>query len=152
MLNFLSYSGSFRNLVDISFVCAMGPPGGGRNPITPRLARHFNYLSFTELEDSSKFKLAEREGEGGMLMSVYVRGGQGGRGGCVRNIWEEIKEKLSSYSFLAGFFPPSSMLGWASSQTGRSCAHILLTAPYQCTRPSQQSCSQHLPNHTIPST
>ena len=86
MLNFLSYSGSFRNLVDISFVCAMGPPGGGRNPITPRLARHFNYLSFTELEDSSKFKLAEREGEGGMLMSVYVRGGGGG-GGCVRKIF-----------------------------------------------------------------
>ena len=53
------HSGSFRNLVDITFVCAMGPPGGGRNPITPRLARHFNYLSFTELEDSSKFKLEE---------------------------------------------------------------------------------------------
>ncbi len=46
--------GSFRKLVDISFVCAMGPPGGGRNPITPRLQRHFNILSFTELEDTSK--------------------------------------------------------------------------------------------------
>ncbi len=49
--------GSFRKLVDISFVCAMGPPGGGRNPITPRLQRHFNILSFTELEDSSKERL-----------------------------------------------------------------------------------------------
>ena len=57
------HTGSFRNLVDITFVCAMGPPGGGRNPITPRLARHFNYLSFTELEDSSKFKLGKRERE-----------------------------------------------------------------------------------------
>ena len=46
--------GEFRNLVDVNFVCAMGPPGGGRNPITARLMRHFNFLAFTELEDESK--------------------------------------------------------------------------------------------------
>ncbi|KAH1168316.1 dynein axonemal heavy chain 1 [Mauremys mutica] len=49
--------GTFKNLVDINFVCAMGPPGGGRNAITARLTRHFNYLSFTEMEDSSKKKI-----------------------------------------------------------------------------------------------
>jgi dynein heavy chain len=31
----------------------MGPPGGGRNPITARLSRHFNYLSFVEMEETS---------------------------------------------------------------------------------------------------
>ncbi|XP_019331155.1 dynein axonemal heavy chain 1 [Alligator mississippiensis] len=46
--------GTFKKLVDINFVCAMGPPGGGRNAITPRLTRHFSALSFTEMEDSSK--------------------------------------------------------------------------------------------------
>uniref|UniRef100_A0A8B9RJH5 Dynein, axonemal, heavy chain 1 n=1 Tax=Astyanax mexicanus TaxID=7994 RepID=A0A8B9RJH5_ASTMX len=45
---------SFTQLVDINFACAMGPPGGGRNPITQRFTRHFNCLSFTEMADSSK--------------------------------------------------------------------------------------------------
>ncbi|XP_029005758.1 dynein axonemal heavy chain 1 [Betta splendens] len=46
--------GTFKNLVDINFACAMGPPGGGRNPVTQRFTRHFNFLSFTELDDASK--------------------------------------------------------------------------------------------------
>jgi len=49
--------GEFRNLADVNFVCAMGPPGGGRNPITPRIMRHFSYLAFTELEDASMAKI-----------------------------------------------------------------------------------------------
>lgn len=53
----LSLPGTFKQLVDINFACAMGPPGGGRNPITQRLTRHFNCLSFTEMEDSSKRKI-----------------------------------------------------------------------------------------------
>ncbi|XP_076826201.1 dynein axonemal heavy chain 1-like isoform X3 [Clavelina lepadiformis] len=49
--------GSFRTLVDISFLCAMGPPGGGRNPITARLLRHFNYIACTEMEMESKSRI-----------------------------------------------------------------------------------------------
>nr|XP_061814136.1 dynein axonemal heavy chain 1-like [Nerophis lumbriciformis] len=49
--------GAFRQIVDINFACAMGPPGGGRNPITPRFTRHFSFLSFTELEDASMRKI-----------------------------------------------------------------------------------------------
>lgn len=43
--------------MDINFVCAMGPPGGGRNAITPRLTRHFNYLCFAEMDEVSKKRI-----------------------------------------------------------------------------------------------
>lgn len=34
----------FRKIVNIRFVAAIGPPGGGRNHITDRLVRHFNTI------------------------------------------------------------------------------------------------------------
>jgi dynein heavy chain len=49
--------GAFRSLVDMSFVCAMGPPGGGRNPITKRMTRHFNFLAMCEMSDASKLAI-----------------------------------------------------------------------------------------------
>ncbi|XP_026333697.1 dynein heavy chain 1, axonemal-like [Hyposmocoma kahamanoa] len=49
--------GEFRLLVDVGIVAAMGPPGGGRNPVTMRLMRHFHYISFTEMEYSSKYTI-----------------------------------------------------------------------------------------------
>jgi dynein heavy chain, axonemal len=49
--------GEFRNLVDINFCCAMGPPGGGRNHVTMRLTRHFNHLSFIDMENDSMRKI-----------------------------------------------------------------------------------------------
>ena len=43
----------FRKIIDVSFVGAMGPPGGGRQKVTNRFLRYFNFLSFPELEDES---------------------------------------------------------------------------------------------------
>jgi dynein heavy chain len=44
---------TFRKLVDIQFVAAMGPPGGGRTYITQRYVRHFNMLGFVPFDTTS---------------------------------------------------------------------------------------------------
>jgi len=43
----------FVEIVDVSFIGAQGPPGGGRNPVSARFLRHFNQLAHTDLEPES---------------------------------------------------------------------------------------------------
>jgi dynein heavy chain len=43
----------FKNVRETKFVCACAPPSGGRNPVTPRLFRHFNMLWMPELSSAS---------------------------------------------------------------------------------------------------
>ena len=41
----------FEKLEGLVFLSAMGPPGGGRTRITDRMSRHFNVISYTEVDD-----------------------------------------------------------------------------------------------------
>jgi dynein heavy chain, axonemal len=43
----------FRKIVDTVLLAAMGPPGGGRNPLTARMVRHFNVINYTPMDDES---------------------------------------------------------------------------------------------------
>ncbi|XXQ30104.1 AAA+ ATPase domain-containing protein [Plasmodiophora brassicae] len=43
----------FNKVVDLIFIGAMGPPGGGRNPVTGRFLRHFTQVNHTDLSSVS---------------------------------------------------------------------------------------------------
>ena len=54
-------------LQDIQFIAAMGPPGGGRNPITQRFLRHFNIIAINPFNDETMTRIFST------LMSTYMR-------------------------------------------------------------------------------
>ncbi|XP_056634815.1 dynein axonemal heavy chain 7 [Diorhabda sublineata] len=57
-------------LIDIQFMCAMCPPGGGGNTITPRFSRHFVHLCIDEFQDSVLVNIFSRI----MLWHLDTRG------------------------------------------------------------------------------
>lgn len=44
-------------LVDVLFVSAMGPPGGGRNDISGRMTRHMNIVTIDEFDDATMTRI-----------------------------------------------------------------------------------------------
>jgi dynein heavy chain len=47
----------WKNVQDVQFIAACGPPGGGKMPITPRLFRHFNMMWMTALSEEAMTRI-----------------------------------------------------------------------------------------------
>ncbi len=47
----------FKRVQDVYFVGAMGPPGGGKTFITPRMLRHLNLVSLANFDDEVMIKI-----------------------------------------------------------------------------------------------
>ncbi|KXS09529.1 hypothetical protein M427DRAFT_128896 [Gonapodya prolifera JEL478] len=65
----------WKEIQDVSLVGACGPPGGGRNPITGRLLRHFNLINIPAPQELSLLKIFKSIMEGFFrTFSADVRG------------------------------------------------------------------------------
>ena len=48
---------TFKHIIDAKFVACMGPPGGGRTNITPRMMRHLSLISLADFDDDTLLRI-----------------------------------------------------------------------------------------------
>ena len=62
----------YNEVIDVVLTCSMGPPGGGRQHVTNRFLRHFNIVSFPEMDDESVMLIFETVMMKGRLATVSL--------------------------------------------------------------------------------
>ncbi|KAJ3342024.1 Dynein heavy chain 7, axonemal [Gonapodya sp. JEL0774] len=87
---------SAMTLIDLQFVSAMGPPGGGRNPVTPRFIRHFNVLGITSFDEITMKKIFETIVGWHLTSNSFPPGFQGLKQGIVNATFDIYQSAIAN--------------------------------------------------------
>jgi dynein heavy chain len=71
----------------------MGPPGGGKNPVTPRYLRHFNQISINNFEESVLQRIFSK------LMDWHVKRGNFGASEVTRGLQGVVAGSVDVFLF-----------------------------------------------------
>eukprot|EP00049_Salpingoeca_infusionum_P016632 m.342064 g.342064 ORF g.342064 m.342064 type:complete len:4133 (+) comp16119_c0_seq2:317-12715(+) len=63
----------WKEIQDVTLIAACAPPGGGRNPVTPRLLRHFAMLSLPPPNESALKAIFEQITEGFFVVKGFSK-------------------------------------------------------------------------------
>ena len=63
---------TYKKLIDLVFLSTMGPPGGGRQDVTPRFLRNFNIVGLVEMSENSKVNIF------GSILRAFLTNFEGG--------------------------------------------------------------------------
>jgi dynein heavy chain len=90
----------FKGVKDLCMVAACAPPVGGRNPVTPRLFRHFHMLWMPQLAEKSMLKIFSS------ILKGYLNEG-GNTKGFEKTAENIIKASIHIYTFCTETFLPT---------------------------------------------
>eukprot|EP00930_Biecheleria_cincta_P074768 TRINITY_DN6197_c0_g1_i1.p1 TRINITY_DN6197_c0_g1~~TRINITY_DN6197_c0_g1_i1.p1 ORF type:complete len:4188 (+),score=808.10 TRINITY_DN6197_c0_g1_i1:1794-12566(+) len=88
----------FRNLIDMSAIGAMGPPGGGKPFLTGRFQRHFNLIFITPFEAESMFRIFNT------VLSFWLSRFSGSVAGACQSV---VKSTITMYEDISAAMLPT---------------------------------------------